>query len=65
MLSPNHTAYGNRSRFLTGEVTIRCDETWREEMPAKYKLLATLLGLPLLTAYRYPVLPQTAGQPTR
>jgi hypothetical protein len=34
-------------------------------MPAKYKLLATLLGLPLLTAYRYPVLPPTAGQPTR
>jgi hypothetical protein len=34
-LSPNHTAYGNRSRFLTGEVAIQCDETWREEMPGE------------------------------
>jgi hypothetical protein len=64
MLKPNHTAYGNRSRFTTGEITIRCDEAWREQMRTKDKLLATLPALPLLTAYGYPVLPRTT-QPTR
>jgi hypothetical protein len=64
-LKPNHTAYGNRSRFVTGEITIRCDEAWREQMRMKDKLMVTLPVLPLLTAYGYPVLPPTAGQPTR
>jgi len=56
-LGPNHTAYGNRNRFSTGEVTIRRDEGWRESMPTKDKLLATLPTLPLLTAYGYPLVP--------
>ena len=63
-LTPNHTAYGNRSRFVTGEITIRCDERWREEMRTKDKLMATLPALPLLTTYGYPVLPPNPGQPT-
>ena len=62
-LGPNHTAYGNRSRFVTGEITIRGDERWREEMRTKDKLLATLPALPLLTAFGYPVLPPAAAQP--
>jgi sulfotransferase family protein len=60
-LGPNHTAVGNRNRFVSGEITIRCDEAWRERMGTKDKLLATLPSLPLLTAYGYPVLPPTAG----
>jgi hypothetical protein len=60
-LGPNHTAVGNRNRFLSGEVTIRCDEAWREQMRTKDKLFATPPSLPLLTAYGYPVLPATAG----
>jgi Sulfotransferase domain len=64
-VGPNHTAYGNRSRFVTGEITIRCDERWREEMRTKDKLLATLPALPLLRAFGYPVLPPIAGQPAR
>jgi hypothetical protein len=56
-LGPNHTAVGNRNRFLSGEITIRCDEAWREQMRTRDKLFATLPSLPLLTAYGYPVLP--------
>ena len=56
-LGPNHTAVGNRNRFVSGEVTIRCDEAWREQMRAKDKLFATLPALPLLRTYGYPVLP--------
>jgi hypothetical protein len=59
-LGPNHTAVGNRNRFLSGEVTIRCDEAWREQMRTRDKLFATLPSLPLLTAYGYP-----AGQRAR
>ncbi len=60
-LGPNHTAVGNRNRFVSGEVTIRCDEAWREQMRTKDKLLATLPSLPLLRAYGYPVLPLPLG----
>ena len=60
-LGPNHSAIGNRNRFVTGEVTIRCDEAWREEMRTKDKLLTTLPALPLLTAYGYSVIPPTAS----
>jgi sulfotransferase family protein len=63
-LGPNHTAYGNRSRFVTGEITIRSDERWREEMRPKDKLLATLPALPLLATYGYPVLPPPDGAST-
>jgi Sulfotransferase family len=64
-LGPNHTAVGNRNRFVSGEITIRCDEAWRERMGTKDKILATLPSLPLLTAYGYPVLPPTAGHRVR
>jgi hypothetical protein len=58
-LGPNHTAYGNRNRFSTGEVTIRRDEAWRESMPIKAKLLATLPTVPLLRTYGYPLVPRS------
>jgi hypothetical protein len=57
LLRPNHTAYGNRSRFVTGEITIRFDDAWRTQMPVKDKLWATLPALPLLRAYGYPAIP--------
>jgi hypothetical protein len=56
-LGPNHTAVGNPNRFVSGEVTIRFDEAWRERMRARDKLFATLPSLPLLRTYGYPVLP--------
>jgi hypothetical protein len=56
-LGPNHIAIGNRNRYVTGEITIRSDEAWREEMRTTDKLLTTLPTLPLLTAYGYSVIP--------
>jgi hypothetical protein len=59
-LGPNHTAVANPSyRFQSGEITIRRDEAWREQMRTKDKLFATLPTLPLLHAYGYPVMPRT------
>jgi hypothetical protein len=57
MLGPNHTAYGNRSRYRIGEVAVRFDDGWREQMSTRDKLWATLPTLPLLKAYGYPVMP--------
>lgn len=54
-LTTNHTVSGNPRRFSVGGVAIRADDAWRTEQPARARLTATLVGLPFLLRYRYPV----------
>jgi LPS sulfotransferase NodH len=57
-LGGNHILTGNSVRFQRGAVTIAPAERWRTEMPRHAQLLATLLTLPLLALYRYPLRPR-------
>lgn len=55
-LAPNHSVYGNPSRFQTGTITLREDEEWRQRMPVWQNALATGLTMPWLREYGYSVL---------
>lgn len=57
-LGENHIITGDSVRFKRGEVTVAPAEAWRTEMPPQGKLLATLLALPMLALYSYPLLPR-------
>jgi hypothetical protein len=61
-LGPTHVVYGNRLRFLEGEIELRADDAWRREMPRSSRALVTALTLPLLLRYHYPL---GAGAPGR
>jgi hypothetical protein len=52
-LHPAHTASGNPMRFLTGRVSIRGDDRWRQAMPLAQRRTVTALTFPLLTQYGY------------
>jgi hypothetical protein len=52
-LTRNHSMAGNPSRFETGTVTIRRDDTWREQLPRPARRLVTLLTWPLARRYGY------------
>jgi len=58
-LGQNHILTGNSVRFQRGAVTVAPAESWRREMPRHAQLLATLLTLPLLVFYGYPLLPRS------
>ncbi|HEY7950701.1 MAG TPA: sulfotransferase [Solirubrobacterales bacterium] len=57
-LGENHILTGNSVRFQRGPVAVAPAERWRAEMPLHAQALATLLTLPLLAFYRYPLLPR-------
>jgi len=66
LLDVSHTVMGNPSRFRTGPVEIRSDDEWQSELSRGGKAAVTLLTLPLLKAYRYPLrLPRTGGDVNR
>ncbi|WP_370618059.1 glycosyltransferase [Mumia qirimensis] len=52
-----HTASGNPSRFQTGEVAVRRDESWRRAMPRRQQLVVSALTAPLALAYGYRLRP--------
>ena len=54
-LGVNHTTSGNPSRFRTGSLELRSDKEWASQMKLRDKALATVLTLPLLLRYRYPM----------
>jgi hypothetical protein len=58
-LGENHIITGDRVRFKRGPVTVAPAEAWRTEMPLQARALATLLALPLLAFYAYPLLPRS------
>ena len=53
----SHTVSGNPNRFQTGMVRLRSDEEWVSQMGLGDKILVTLLTLPLLARYGYPIAP--------
>lgn len=52
-LVENHQVGGNPMRFRTGRVSLVADETWRQDLPARYRRLVTLITWPLLVLYGY------------
>jgi len=59
VLHPSHGLSGNPSRFRSGPVRLRRDETWTQEMPRRARAVVTTVTFPLLLAYGY------AGRPSR
>jgi hypothetical protein len=54
-LGPSHGIHGNPMRFRSGEIALRADETWREQMSRRNRILVTAIGLPFLVRYgRHP-----------
>jgi hypothetical protein len=53
LIEPNHTVWGNKSRFRTGRVSLQRDSAWREQMSLREILLVTSLTWPLLRRYDY------------
>jgi hypothetical protein len=51
----NHMAWGNPSRFKTGALRIRHDDSWVRGLPRRDRLISTGLTAPLLLRYRYPL----------
>lgn len=58
-LGVGHTVAGNPNRFRKGPVRLRPDEEWTYRMRSRDRRLVTLMTLPLLARYGYPV---TAGK---
>lgn len=56
-LGAGHTVAGNPNRFRSGPVRLRPDEEWTFRMRPRDRKLVTLLTLPLLARYGYPVSP--------
>lgn len=54
-LNVNHDIAGNPNRFQKGKIEIKLNEEWKNKMTVKDKILTTLLTLPLLIRYRYPL----------
>ena len=57
-LDPNHTVAGNPDRLRHGPTRLRADTEWLEAMPAGTRRLVTLITLPLLGRYGYPLRPR-------
>ncbi len=54
-LGVSHTVAGNPNRFKTGRIELRLDDEWKGRMRLRDRALVTLLTLPLLKRYGYPV----------
>jgi hypothetical protein len=54
-LGTSHTLDGNPMRFAVGSVLLRTDEVWKQEMRLSDRLTTTVLTLPLLVRYGYPI----------
>ncbi|MPZ68997.1 MAG: hypothetical protein GEU71_05655 [Actinobacteria bacterium] len=54
-LGPNHTIAGNPSRFSSGELVIQDRGEWRTSQSKMERRIATLVALPYLRRYGYPL----------
>ncbi len=52
-LELQHTVSGNPSRFVTGQVKLRENDSWKTEMKKRDQLLVTAVTWPLLARYGY------------
>ena len=54
-LGPSHGIHGSRTRSRSGEIALRADEAWREQMSRRNRILVAAIGLPFLVRYgRHP-----------
>jgi hypothetical protein len=51
VLGPSHGLSGNPSRFLQGELILRPDEAWRDQMSRHNRILVSMIGLQYLLRY--------------
>jgi hypothetical protein len=51
VLGRSHGLSGNPSRFSDGEIPVRADEAWRDQMRRRDRIIVTAIGLPLLLRY--------------
>lgn len=58
----DHTLAGNPMRFRHDAITVKLDDTWRRELPARQRRLVTAVTAPLLLALGYPVRPKLGGR---
>jgi hypothetical protein len=54
-LGENHTVTGNPDRLRRGPVPIRPDDAWTTGLARRDAAVSTLIALPLLRRYRYPL----------
>jgi hypothetical protein len=59
-LARTHTAWGNPDRIGRTQVTVREDTAWRTGLGRGRAVLLTVLNLPLLVRYGYPLRPRAA-----
>ena len=52
-LEPTHSVAGNPMRFQAGELHLRRDEQWREQMPKSRQLMVSAISLPVSMAFGY------------
>lgn len=50
-----HTSWGNPDRVGRTEIAIRSDERWKTELSTSSKVILTVVNLPLLLRYGYPL----------
>jgi hypothetical protein len=55
-LGVTHSAAGNPMRFSTGRIELRLDAAWQTALTPRARRMVTLLCLPQLVAYGYPLL---------
>ncbi|MEJ7842711.1 MAG: sulfotransferase [Rubrobacter sp.] len=60
-LHPTHSRGGSPSRFETGTIELRVDETWKQKMKPSDKAVVTALTRPLLSRYGYSAGGRSAG----
>jgi hypothetical protein len=51
-LHPSHGIHGNPLRSRHGEILVSPDESWREKMPMRDRVLVTMITWPMLLWYR-------------
>ena len=54
-IAPNHLLDGNPVRFANGTLKLRLDDEWQRRMQRKDRLVATMVTLPQLIRYGYPL----------
>jgi hypothetical protein len=52
---PTHSVGGNPVRMVSGAVAIKPDEEWRDAMSGRDRTVSTIVALPLLHRYGFPV----------
>lgn len=63
VLGLHHSIAGNPMRFTVGAVPLRQDDAWRQELPARHRLLVGAVCAPLLAAYGYPLRDRSQADP--